>query len=230
MPNVTYLGETYPCAKALKGPDYIHLLDSDGVLIVAFDGIKDFTGFTIDTDWTIPPPNDDCYLAVIGEDGIIRKGTHKCCDIPFTDTEEIDIDEEPTKDSPNLITSGAVYKYMQGMCDIEWNSVPCSEMCSSALFDEGDYEIRYQGFTFPVFHVKNSDTYAEYSISATNYVFATGYVQQHFCQLTFLADGQLKSSGCYTSYIQFTSEGTIALGEQTLLTDTSNKLYYRKIR
>lgn len=230
MPNVTYLGTTYPCAKALKGEDYIHLLDSNGVLIVAFDGIKDFSGFTIDTDWTIPPPNDDCYLAVIGEDGIIRKGSHKCCQIPFTDAEEIDIDETPTKDSPNLITSGAVYKYMQGMCDIEWNSVACSEMCSSALFDEGDYEIRYQGFTFPVFHVKNSDTYAEYSISATNYVFATGYVQQHFCQLTFLADGQLKSSGCYTSYIHFASEGNIVLGEQTHLADTSNKLYYRKIR
>jgi len=115
MPNVTYLGTTYPCAKALKGEDYIHLLDSNGVLIVAFDGITDFTGFTIDTDWTIPPPNDDCYIAVIGEDGIIRKGGHRCCDIPFTDTEEIDIDEIPTKGSTNLVTSGGTYQALNAL-------------------------------------------------------------------------------------------------------------------
>lgn len=81
MPNVTYLGTTYPCAKALKGEDYIHLLDSNGCMIVAFDGIKDFSGFTIDTDWTAPTPEGECYIAVIGDDGVIRKGGHRCCDI-----------------------------------------------------------------------------------------------------------------------------------------------------
>ena len=81
MPNVTYLGTTYPCAKALKGADYIHLLDSNGCMIVAFDGIKDFSGFTIDTDWTAPTPEGECYIAVIGDDGVIRKGGHRCCDI-----------------------------------------------------------------------------------------------------------------------------------------------------
>ena len=230
MPNVTYLGTTYPCAKALKGEDYIHLLDSDGVLIVAFDGIKDFSGFTIDTDWTTPTPDGECYLAVIGEDGIIRKGTHKCCDIPFTDTEEIDIDEEPTKDSPNLITSGAVYKYMQGMCDIEWNSVPCSEMFSTALFDEGDYEIRCEGFIFPVFHVKHSDVYSRQSVSATQYVHGTDFVEQYFCQLTFMNNGQLRSDDCYRSYIKFSSTGNITIGKETPLINTSSILYYRKIR
>ena len=230
MPNVTYLGTTYPCAKALKGDDYIHLLDSNGILIVAFDGIKDFTGFTIDTDWTIPLSNDECYLAVIGEDGIIRKGSHKCCQIPFTDAEEIDIDETPTKDSQNLITSGAVYNYVNGLSSAEWNSVDCSEMCSEAFFDEGDYEIRYQGFTFPVFHVKKSNTYSEYSVSATYYVYWPDYVEQHFCQLTFMSNGQLKNTGCYSSYMYFPSEGKIVIGGQTLLAETSNKLYFRKIR
>ena len=115
MPNVTYLGTTYPCAKALKGEDYIHLLDSDGVLIVAFDGVKDFSGFTIDTDWTVPTPEGECYIAVIGDDGVIRKGGHRCCDIPFTDTEEIDIDETPTKDSTNLVTSGGTYQALNAL-------------------------------------------------------------------------------------------------------------------
>ena len=83
MITVSYLGETYQCAKALKGTDYIHLLGSDGCMIAAFDGITDFRGFTISGgDWTSPTPNDECYLAVIGEDGVIRKGGHRCCDIP----------------------------------------------------------------------------------------------------------------------------------------------------
>lgn len=230
MPNVTYLGTTYPCAKALKGADYIHLLDSDGCMIAAFDGITNFTGFTIDTDWTTPPPNDDCYLAVIGEDGVIRKGSHKCCQIPFTDAEEIDIDETPTKDSANLITSGGVYAYVNNLHNIEWNSVPCSEMFSTALFDEGDYEIMCEGFIFPVFHVKHSDVYSRESVSATQYVHGTDFVEQHFCQLTFMNNGQLRSDYCYWSYIKFSSTGSITIGKQNLLINTSSILYYRKIR
>ena len=113
MPNVTYGGTTYPCAKALKGADYIHLLDSNGTLISAFDGITDVSGLSIDTDWTIPTPNNDCYLAVIGDDGIIRKGSHKCCDIPsFEDADELGIDDRPTENSKNLVTSGGVKSYV----------------------------------------------------------------------------------------------------------------------
>lgn len=82
MITVTYLGESYTCSKAIKGTDYIHLLDGDGCMVVAFDGITDFTGFTIEGgSWTTPTPNNDCYLAVIGDDGVVRVGGHKCCDI-----------------------------------------------------------------------------------------------------------------------------------------------------
>ena len=44
MPTVTYNDETYTCTTALKGTDCIHLLDSEGAMMVAFDGITDFRG------------------------------------------------------------------------------------------------------------------------------------------------------------------------------------------
>jgi len=33
MATVTYLGESYSCATAYKGEDFIHLVDADGQLI-----------------------------------------------------------------------------------------------------------------------------------------------------------------------------------------------------
>lgn len=173
----------------------------------------------------------DYYIAVIDDDGVIRRGKQKSSDIPDgDDTEELGIDSTPIKDSANLVTSGGVYAYVNNLNNIPWNSVACSEMCSSALFDEGDYEIRYQGFTFPVFYVKRSDTYAEYEISATIYVYGENYIEQRFCQLRFVSGGRLQNNGCYSSSIYFASTGDIAIGEKTLLSSTSNKLYFRKIR
>lgn len=83
MATITHLGQMYICNTALKGADYIHLLDSDGVMIAAFDGISDFSGFSIkDGDWTTPTPEDECHLAVVKDDGMIGTGSHRCCDIP----------------------------------------------------------------------------------------------------------------------------------------------------
>lgn len=82
MATVNFLGHSYPCARALMGNDYIHLLDERGVMVTAFDGVVDFSGFTImDGEWETPVAEGDCYLAVIKEDGSISKGTHRCCDI-----------------------------------------------------------------------------------------------------------------------------------------------------
>lgn len=104
MATVNYLGESYPCSVALKGADYIHLLDEGGYLIAAFDGITSFSGFTISGgSWTVPPSDDDCYLAVIRKDGTIGKGGHRCSDVGS-------VGENPTF---NVVTAnkviGAVY-------------------------------------------------------------------------------------------------------------------------
>lgn len=78
MISVTYNGQSYECTTALKGTDYIHLLDASGNMITAFDGVTDFTGFSITGgSWTTPKDVSQCYLAVIGDDGVIRKGRHK---------------------------------------------------------------------------------------------------------------------------------------------------------
>ena len=82
MALVTYLDTQYPCTTAIKGEDYIHLLDERGRLRTAFDGISDFSDFSItDGDWTSPTPEEDCCVAVVKDDGLMGKGGLKCSDI-----------------------------------------------------------------------------------------------------------------------------------------------------
>lgn len=82
MATVTHLGVDYLCAAAIKGDDYIHLLNKDGEMTVTFDGITDFSGFSItDGDWTSPTADHDCYVAVVKDDGMMGKGGHKCSDL-----------------------------------------------------------------------------------------------------------------------------------------------------
>ena len=79
MPNVTFNGDTYSCAVAYKGQDYVHLVDSNGNMIASFDGVSDFSRFTIaNGSWTSPAADHDCHVAVIREDGGIGKGGHRC--------------------------------------------------------------------------------------------------------------------------------------------------------
>lgn len=83
MPTVTYNNETYTCTTALKGPDYIHLLDASGEMTHAFDIVDNFTTYSItDGDWTAPTEEDNCQLAVVGDDGVIRSGSKRVIDIP----------------------------------------------------------------------------------------------------------------------------------------------------
>lgn len=104
MAKVTYLNESYECAVAFKGADYIHLVDSDGNMVASFDGVTDFSGFLISGgSFTTPANDDNCYIAVVREDGTIGKGGHKCSDIGH-------VGENPTF---NTVTAnkviGAVY-------------------------------------------------------------------------------------------------------------------------
>ena len=82
MPILKYLGDSYDCATAIKGPDYIHLLDKNGVMVAAFDNITNFSGFTIENGgYTSPTADNNCYLTVTRDDGSFGKGDHKCSDI-----------------------------------------------------------------------------------------------------------------------------------------------------
>ena len=83
MPTVTYNNEIYTCTTAIKGPDYIHLLDANGKMTHAFDIVTNFTTYSItDGDWTAPTEEDNCQLAVVGDDGVIRSGSKRVIDIP----------------------------------------------------------------------------------------------------------------------------------------------------
>ena len=100
MITVTFLGETYSCEVALKGADFIHLLDENGCMVAAFDGISDFSGFAISGgSWTSPTDADSCCIATIGEDGVPRKSGKKLCDMAGAKV----VDVLPTTLEPNTI-------------------------------------------------------------------------------------------------------------------------------
>ena len=82
MATVTHMNVDYICATAIKGDDYVHLLNEDGEMTVAFDGITNFSDFSIKNGkWTTPTPEEDCYVAVVKDDGEMGKGNHICSDI-----------------------------------------------------------------------------------------------------------------------------------------------------
>lgn len=82
MPTLVYLEQSFDCATAIKGSDYIRLLDSNGCLIASFDGISDFSAFSLTSgEYTNAKSVGECSLAVIREDGTFAKGGHTCSDI-----------------------------------------------------------------------------------------------------------------------------------------------------
>ena len=85
MAIVKHFDKEYSCTTAIKGNDYVHLLNENGKMIVAFDGVSDFSSFSItDGSWATPTPENNCYVAVIKDDGTIGKGGHRCCDVVTT--------------------------------------------------------------------------------------------------------------------------------------------------
>lgn len=98
----------YECTTALKGDNYVHLFDENGAMVAAFEGVSDFSAFSLGGgEWTNPGPIDDCYVAVIGEHGSIRKSPRKFSSI---DAPPATIgDTEPTQTFPGATKVGELY-------------------------------------------------------------------------------------------------------------------------
>jgi len=59
-----FLDEQYECAKAVKGTDYVHLYDESNNCIASFEGVHDFSLFTIENgDWSEPQPTAEERIA-----------------------------------------------------------------------------------------------------------------------------------------------------------------------
>ena len=56
MKNVIANDKVIPCAKAVKGADFLWLYDEIGTLIASFNGVSDFSGYSIEGDWDAPVP------------------------------------------------------------------------------------------------------------------------------------------------------------------------------
>lgn len=54
MGILTYFDNSYTVDHAVKGADFIHGYDENAVLIVSFEGIRDFSGFTYDGTYLEP--------------------------------------------------------------------------------------------------------------------------------------------------------------------------------
>lgn len=54
MAVITYLGTEYTVDHAVKGADFIHGYDADSIMIVSFEGISDFSGFSYDGTYMEP--------------------------------------------------------------------------------------------------------------------------------------------------------------------------------
>ena len=91
MVLVTYGQTTYECSQAIKGPDYVHLMNEDNELIVAFDGITDFSDFSIYGEWSNPTAVDNCRLAAVGDDRVIRPGSRRGSEIPVIQVSTVDL-------------------------------------------------------------------------------------------------------------------------------------------
>lgn len=79
--KVTYQGKTFECATAYRGPDYVRLVDSAGLSVATFEGVRSFGYFIItDGEWTFVPEANDCDIAVISPDGAIKASGKRLCD------------------------------------------------------------------------------------------------------------------------------------------------------
>ena len=73
MATLSYNGESFTVDHAVKGADYIHGYDANGVLVVSFEGVADFSRFTYTSTYMTP---GDC-LAELCNDMVYCGGKAK---------------------------------------------------------------------------------------------------------------------------------------------------------
>lgn len=55
MPTLTFYDQTFTCARAMKGADFVRLLDENGNIVFFADGITDFSSYVLDGgSWETP--------------------------------------------------------------------------------------------------------------------------------------------------------------------------------
>ena len=140
MATVTYNNESFTCTTALKGVDYIHLLDSKGAMMAAFDGITDFTGYSItDGSWTTSTPPDECCFAVIEDDGSVAKSSYRRSDFvteiadgAVTGAKLADWAVTSAKMADNAVTTAKVADYAITTAKVADGSVTAAKLAAGA--------------------------------------------------------------------------------------------------
>lgn len=112
--NIT--GKEITCDKAIRGDNYVHLLDAANNMFVAFENVTNFNAFTLTGgEWTYASNTDDCNIAVVGEDGVVRQSSKKCCDVAtYEETLKLFFEELLPLTQPGANVSKAVYTFSTG--------------------------------------------------------------------------------------------------------------------
>lgn len=82
MITVSCCGTSIECTTAIKGDTFIHLIDENGVLVAAFEGVTDFSLFSISGgSWTAADSINDCHIVVMRRDGTLARSSKKFSDV-----------------------------------------------------------------------------------------------------------------------------------------------------
>ena len=115
MITVTYEGKEFICATAYKGSNYIKLLDEAGCKVADFEGVVDFSLFTIDGgEWQEEPACEYCHIPVVLPDGSFAVSGHTCGRTPQVFYGSVDIDFEYGSTAPNSISGYIGPEIIQG--------------------------------------------------------------------------------------------------------------------
>lgn len=80
--KVTYNNKEYECSVAYRRGGYAKLLDDLGYTIAAFEGVKDYSLFTLSGGtWSDCPNTEDLPLAILRPDGTIASSGKKCNEV-----------------------------------------------------------------------------------------------------------------------------------------------------
>ena len=147
MPTLIYKNDSFECTTAIKGDDYIHLLDADGIMTSAFDGITDFSDFTLENgSYTSPTVDHNCYVAVVRDDGTIGKGGHTCADIG-SGINAIPKTEKGAKNGVATLDSNKRVLSSQMPTNIAVKSSVVAATLAAASWADGAYTLAVSGVT-----------------------------------------------------------------------------------
>lgn len=170
MPIVTYNGNEYECATALKGADYIRLLDDTGCKIVSFEGVVDFSLFKISggswTNTTFDTVLNACAIPAILPDGSFCSTPHIVATMSDVYVETVSLGQS------HIVNVNGAY--------VLSNTYDCHREPLNHLFNSITAGNHIIVPSMTIGHLRSAETINDHTISLETYERSTGYVKKHY--------------------------------------------------